>query len=131
MRLFDVEVLEREGGGVTLALSGELDLSTIERLDQVVASRVDGKPELVVLDLRDLVFLDSTGLRLVLRLHASLRDVGGRLVLIKGSRRVQRVFELTQATEVLEIVQGPAEVGDGARPDGPGASQSGPSAASS
>lgn len=129
MRLFEVEATEREGGGVTLALSGELDLSTIEHLEQAVAARVDGKPELVVLDLRNLVFLDSTGLRLVLRLQASLRDVGGRLVLVKGPRRVHRVFELTRATDVLEIVQDPADVG-GAHPDGPGAAQPGRSAGS-
>jgi len=118
MRLFDVEVTEREGGGLTLSLSGELDLSTIAQLEQAVASRVDGKPDLVVLDLRKLVFLDSTGLRLVLRLQEMLHEAGGRLVLVKGPRRVHRVFELTRAVEVLEIVPDPAEIAaGGALPD--------------
>jgi anti-anti-sigma factor len=111
MRLFDVEITEREGGGVTLALLGELDLSTIARLEQAVASRVDGKPELIVLDLRRLVFLDSTGLRLMLRLHARLEAAGGRLVLVEGPRRVQRVFELTGVADELEMVADPAQVG--------------------
>jgi anti-anti-sigma factor len=113
MRLFDVEVTEREGGGVTLTLFGELDLSTISRLEQAVASSVDGRPELVVLDLRELVFLDSTGLRLMLRLKASLDKVGGRLVLVRGVRRVHKAFELTGALDELEIVADPAQIGVG------------------
>jgi len=116
MRLFDVDVTQREGGGLTLSLSGELDLSTIEQLERAVAARVDGRPELVVLDLRKLVFLDSTGLRLVLRLHERLHRVGGRLVLVKGPRRVHRVFELTRAVDVLEILSDPAEISAGGAP---------------
>ena len=110
MRLFDVEFTEREDGGATLTLSGELDLSTIDHLERAVVSGVDGKAELFVLDLRKLVFLDSTGLRLMLQLHSRLAEVGGRLVLIAGPRRVQRVFELTGALEELEIVRDPAEI---------------------
>lgn len=110
VRLFDVEVVARKDGGATLRLSGELDLSTIEQLERAVASSVDGKPELVVLDLRKLVFLDSTGLRLMLQLDSRLAEVGGRLVLVEGPRRVHRVFELTGAREELEIVRDPAEV---------------------
>jgi len=109
-RLFSVDAAPRDGGGLTLALSGELDLSTIERLEQTVASRVDGKAELVVMDLRELAFFDSTGLRLMLRLHARLEETGGRLVLIRGSRRVHRVFELTGAVDELEIVLDPAQI---------------------
>jgi anti-anti-sigma factor len=105
MRLFEVHAAAREEGGLTLTLRGELDLSTIDELEAAVASRVDGRPELVVLDLRELTFLDSTGLRLMLRLDAKLQGVGGRLVLVEGPRRVQQVFELTGAADEMEIVQ--------------------------
>ena len=110
MKLFEVSVAPSEDDGVTLTLSGELDLSTIEQLEEAIADRVDGKPALVVLDLRSLVFLDSTGLRLMLRLDASVREAGGRLVLVKGPRRVHRVFELTRAVDELEIVDDPAQI---------------------
>ena len=56
MKLFEVSVAPSEDDGVTLTLSGELDLSTIEQLEEAIADRVDGKPALVVLDLRSLVF---------------------------------------------------------------------------
>ncbi|MCA1694275.1 MAG: STAS domain-containing protein [Actinobacteria bacterium] len=117
MRLLEVEISRGEGGGTTLSLSGELDLSTIEYLENAVDAGVDGRPELVVLDLRGLTFLDSAGLRLMLRLNERLRSQKGRLVLVQGSRRVHRVFELTLATEELEIVADPADIAAG-----PGAS---------
>lgn len=107
MRLFDVVVAPRGDGGTTFTLSGDLDMSTVDQLEQAVASGVNGRRELVVLDLRRLGFLDSSGLRLMLGLHGRLKQAGGRLVLIKGPRRVHRVFELTQVVEELEIVDDP------------------------
>jgi anti-sigma B factor antagonist len=115
MRLFDVEVTARPSGGLSMVLTGELDLSTIEQLEEAVSANVDGRPELVVVDLRKLEFLDSTGLRLMLRLHSSLRDQGGRLVMVEGPRRVHRVFELTRAVDELEIVADPTDIDT--RPD--------------
>lgn len=115
MRLFNVESSARAGGGVTFSLSGELDLSTVEQLERAVSANVDGKPELVVLDLRELAFLDSAGLRIMLQLQEKVATTGGRLALVKGSRRVHRVFELTGADDELEIVADPSEIGR--RPD--------------
>ena len=113
MRLFNIESGPRAGGGITLSLSGELDLSTVEQLEREVATKVDGRAELVVLDLRELGFLDSAGLRIMLRLQQRVTANGGRLVLVKGRRRVHRVFELTGAEEELMMVADPSEVCDG------------------
>lgn len=110
MKLFDVGVSRRQDGGISFALSGELDLSTLEQLETALDGGLDGKPEMVVIDLRELTFLDSSGLRVMLALHADLREEGGRLVLVQGPRRVQRVLELTGADEELEIVADPAEI---------------------
>jgi anti-anti-sigma factor len=55
-------------------------------------------------------FLDSSGLRLLLRLHKDLGDAGRRLVVVQGPRRVARVFELTGAEAQLEIVEDPAQI---------------------
>lgn len=110
MKLFDVGISQRQDGGISFALSGELDLSTLDHLETVLDGSLDGGPELVVLDLRNLTFLDSSGLRVMLRLHESQRKQGGRLVLIQGPRRVHRVLELTRADEELEIVADPGEI---------------------
>lgn len=114
MNLFDVAITRREPDAVYIALSGDLDLSTLDQLKEALDGRLDGAAERVVMDLRELTFLDSSGLRLILSLHASLQEGGGRLVLVKGPRRVHRVLELTRADEELEIVADPGEIGAGA-----------------
>ncbi len=110
MKLFDVGITHLQDGSVSFALSGELDLSTLEQLETALDGNLDGMPELVVVDLRELAFLDSSGLRALLALHAGQRAVGGRLVLVRGPRRVHRVLELTRADEELEIVSDPSEI---------------------
>jgi anti-anti-sigma factor len=54
-----------------------------------------------VLDLRELTFLDSTGLRLILSERMAARKTGGRFELIAGPPEVQRVFELTRVLDAL------------------------------
>ena len=115
MKLLDVGISRRDDGGTTVVLSGELDLSTLDSLQEALDETLDGKPSLLVMDLRELSFLDSSGLRLMLRLHTTMNETGGRLVLVQGPRRVHRVLELTRANEELHIVADPAEID--AQPD--------------
>ena len=48
-----------------------------------------------MLDLRDLTFMDSTGLRLVIRWDTAAREQGFRFAIVPGTDIVQRVFRLT------------------------------------
>jgi anti-anti-sigma factor len=63
--------------------------------------------DVVALDLRGLVFLDSSGLRLVIAAEQRLREAGRRLVLVRGPQPVQRVFEITRMTDRLVFVDVP------------------------
>ena len=110
MKLFDVQISESGNGRVDAALSGEIDLSTVAELEARLKGSLDGGVPLLVLDLREVTFLDSSGLRLLLRLDERQKGIDGRLVLVQGGRRVARVFELTGAGERLEIVTDPSEI---------------------
>lgn len=110
MKLFDAHVTRRDDGAILVEVTGDLDLSTLAQFESALDGRLDGKPELVVLDLRELTFLDSSGLRAMLGLHESQTSQGGRLVIVRGPRRVHRVLELTRADEELEIVADPAAI---------------------
>lgn len=82
-------------GAITLALSGELDLASTPSFEQALEEARVAKPARVLIDLSNLVFMDSTGLRALLlaRQHASSGE--HELVLRRGPHQVQRVFELT------------------------------------
>lgn len=59
----------------------------------------------LTLDLRDVCFLDSTGLRMILDWDSSSRAEGFAFSLVAGPPAVQRIFELTGTTERLNFVE--------------------------
>jgi anti-sigma B factor antagonist len=101
---FRVDV-ERAGNGARVAPVGELDLATVDKLNaEVAALREAGLNEIVV-DLRGVRFIDSTGLRLILELDAAARADSHELRLIRGSDIVHRIFEVTQVADRLSFVE--------------------------
>ncbi len=95
-----VEVLE---GEVCLTLDGELDLASVGELEQQLAAAQARGPARLVIDLRRLAFIDSSGLRTIIQADANARTQGTDLVLRPGDNSIQRVFELTGALDVLHF----------------------------
>jgi anti-anti-sigma factor len=92
---------------VRIALAGELDLATALQLDQAVRELLETGFEHVVLDLTDLVFLTSSGLRVILRLQALSQESAFRFELRPGPPAVQRIFELSGTIDVLTFTGSP------------------------
>ena len=80
-----------------MTLRGELDLATVDEAEATT----------VVVDLRALRFMDSTGLHFVLGADARARERGGRLLLVRGPESVDRVFRLALLDGRLEFVDDP------------------------
>ncbi len=103
MTILEVDTEEREGL-VRVSLRGELDLSTVEKVEDELR-RIEARgDELLVLDLSGLTFLDSTGLRLMVTADQRARKAGRRVALVKGPETVHRVFTITKLDERLEMV---------------------------
>jgi anti-sigma B factor antagonist len=98
----------RDGTVAVVAPSGELDISGATILEAEL-ERLAADPELgsVVLDLRGLEFMDSSGLRLVVLADMRAREAGRRFALIRGGETVHRVFEITRMSDRLEFVEDP------------------------
>lgn len=92
----------RERGDTILAVRGDVDLATASFLWESVEQVLSDSERLIV-DLRDVDFLDSTGLSVFVRAHRRLREAGGALVLRSPSPRVRRVLDLTGLAQVLTI----------------------------
>jgi len=81
-------------GVVTLRPAGELDIASAPRLERALLDdRAPG--DRVVLDLAELEFIDSTGLRVIVRAVEASRTGGWELTLRQGPTAVRRVFEIT------------------------------------
>lgn len=103
-------VTQRTGDGVArLSLAGQLDLRSAGMLARELL-RVEGKVERVVLDARGVSFLDAVGLHVLL--HASQRaQLGGwELVVIRGSKAIDRLFRFPQIARRLRLVTAPDRV---------------------
>lgn len=85
---------------------GELDLSGSRRLDAAVDELVDAGFEDIVVDLRDLDFIDCAGVRVLLEQHAAAVRDGRRLSLIHGRAHIRRVFALTETLDMLPFEDG-------------------------
>jgi anti-sigma B factor antagonist len=91
-------------GTVRVSLEGELDVASApELLDALDELR--SKETWFELDLRKLQFMDSTGLRAVIRTSKQISDAGRTMRVIRGPDLVQRVFEITGADEMVEFVE--------------------------
>jgi anti-anti-sigma factor len=90
-------------GSTRLALIGELDLATLHLLEHEL-ERIEPTEKRLVLDLRGLEFVDSSGLHALLRADRRLSDAGGQLTIVRGPRAVERLFRLTGLDTRLRIV---------------------------
>ena len=104
---FEVTI-EQRGDAVHVLMTGELDISTAQRLDDDMRRIEAGHPGLIVLDLQRLTFMDSTGLRLLIMADARAREEGRRVAIVQGNEMVQRVMRLTRLDERLNIVADPS-----------------------
>jgi anti-sigma B factor antagonist len=97
----------RVDGGLTFVLSGELDVAGADEVDRRLRDVGGGQ---VVLDLRALRFIDSTGLAVLYRCHERLTEAGGeRLALTVAPGQVLRMLELTHLGDVFSLRLADAE----------------------
>jgi anti-anti-sigma factor len=96
----------RDGEVTRVRLGGALDLATVPILDAQIAELRRAGTRRVLLDLAALEFMDSTGLRCILKLDSEARQDGFSLFLVQGPAAVRRVFEMTRTTERLRFIAG-------------------------
>ncbi len=108
----------QEQEAVRVALNGELDLSSALVFDDELRRIEDNcHPETLVLDMRDLRFMDSTGLRLVLSAHTRARRAGRALRILMPNAAVRRILRLTGVIDRLDADDGAAAPANGAQAD--------------
>jgi anti-sigma B factor antagonist len=101
---FGLTIEELEPGAIRIGLRGELDLAHAYTFDEELRRVEEARPSCIVLDLRELSFLDSCGLARLLAARRRARRLGHRLVLVRGPKTIQRLFALSAVDEAFEIV---------------------------
>jgi stage II sporulation protein AA (anti-sigma F factor antagonist) len=102
--------VDRSASVLTIALDGEVDLACMENFEPTLDNALEeGQPAYVVLDLGGVSFIDSTGLRLILRIKHRMDDnARGSLFLSRLSKPVQRLLDVTGLANRFEYLNGEA-----------------------
>ena len=105
-RPFDVR-LERHEAGVVVVASGEIDLWSAPEVKAALADH-GSRDSPVVLDLRAVTFMDSSGLGLIVESNQRARKYGFRFAVAVGDATdVHRILEMSGLTKVLSFVDDP------------------------
>jgi anti-anti-sigma factor len=102
--------LRGDDQAVLIGVSGELDLASSPELERELEVGTASTAELVIIDLRKLEFMDSTGLSVLVRAHQKAIEDGRRFAVVKGPQQVQRLLSLTGVAERLTVVETPEEL---------------------
>jgi anti-sigma B factor antagonist len=91
-----------------LVLSGEADLTTAAELTELTDAQLAGGTRQLTIDASGLSFADSASIRVLVLAARTLRERGGRLVLLRPQSGVARVLGLLGADQLITIEQEPA-----------------------
>jgi anti-sigma B factor antagonist len=111
-RSFTVQLQQRSDATV-IVVSGELDIASAPELEQALNQIRPELTKLVVVDLRELGFMDSTGLSIIVRAHQRLSEQDCELTLTNGPPQVQRLLDLTGVADRLRLGSEPGELLNG------------------
>jgi anti-anti-sigma factor len=104
--------VDDDGALIRVALSGELDLISVDRLRDCLGDLVTQGHRLVEVDMRRLAWCDSLGLAALLGAAEICREVGGRLTVTGATGPVARVMMVTGVDEILRSGSGGAGEGE-------------------
>jgi anti-sigma B factor antagonist len=106
---FSISAAEHEGR-LHVTLRGELDLATAPEFEQLLDAAIDAGQELLV-DLRGLEFMDSSGVRVLVAAHTRAGRAGTRLIIVRPGRDnpVARIIEVSGLDGELNFIDDPAQ----------------------
>jgi anti-sigma B factor antagonist len=105
--IFDVQT-SRDGDVAVISPSGELDIATAPQLEQAISEATGSGADALVLDLRGLTFMDSTGLRTLVQTHQRAESTGFGLSIWRGTSQIDRLLSVSGLEDVLPLADAPA-----------------------
>ncbi len=91
-----------DGNRLTVALEGRIDTLTAPQLETELTPLLSGVTELV-LDLTQVAYISSAGLRVLLSTHKKMLAVGGSLTIANAVPAVREVFDITGFSDILTL----------------------------
>ena len=93
-----------EEGKLTVALTGEIDHHCAREYIRTIAAKIEAyTPNVCVLDFRDVSFVDSSGIAVVINALRNMTQIEGKLMITGLSPQPMRVFRASGIDKLVEI----------------------------
>jgi anti-anti-sigma factor len=102
---FSIADAPRPNGSVLLTIAGELDIATVPVVRERLTALIDAGARRVVVDLREVSFMDSTGLAAFIHAKMRLGDEGQLTLVMAPDSYARLIFEVAGLVGVLEVVE--------------------------
>jgi anti-sigma B factor antagonist len=98
-----------DDGSLMVELAGRLDIETTGRFDHRIRQAIERRPERVVLDLRRVTHLDSSGVRALVLAQRAASAVDAEVCLVPGASHVRRILQTTGVAGHFRVLDDPAD----------------------
>ena len=95
--------------GVHVELTGELDISSASGVESRLMEVEERAPERLILDLRRVNFIDSTGLSMIINADGRAKKAGRRLTIVSGDGVPRRILRTVGLEDRLDVLNEPPE----------------------
>jgi stage II sporulation protein AA (anti-sigma F factor antagonist) len=93
-----------ENGELTVYLDGELDHHSAKKAVAFIEEKIDTHlPREIVLDMKDLSFMDSSGIALVLKTYRRMKEIGGKVRVENVSKQPRRVLDASGVERIVKV----------------------------
>lgn len=97
--------IDDRGDAITVTVTGEIDISNAAAVEGRLIALEEGRPTSLVLDLRAVTFIDSTGLSLLINADRRARKADRRLTIVAGEGSVERTLRTVGLHERLDLAR--------------------------
>ena len=99
-----------QSSAAIFVLKGELNNQTSGQLNQAISTMLDAPAMALVLDMKDISFISSTGIGVIVKTRNTLKQKGSDLTMVNIQPQVKRVFDIMQLTPILKVCEDQEEL---------------------
>ncbi|WP_297789878.1 STAS domain-containing protein [uncultured Anaerococcus sp.] len=96
--------IDRENNELVLKLAGDLDVYSEEEFRDFIEDKLTNLDSDLVIDIKDLDYLDSTGLGMFMKIYKLNQEKGKKVRVVNPKENILKLFKITELTEIFEMV---------------------------
>ena len=101
--MFNMNFNNDESEKLIVSLNGDLDINSVKEFQEKVISEYSDLDKDLVFDLKELEYIDSTGLGAIITVYKDVKEKNKKLSVINANKNVKKLFYITELDSIFEI----------------------------